>query len=145
MLEEYAGERIVTARLVQPADAADPGDRALLRAGPDAGLLTRTTDLVGIDSRTVYVRAHAVIALDALPEPLRTALCETEEPIGRLLRQHRTESFRELVDGPRTGPAGARRRYRIFTGGVPTFLISETFLPACFAAENDTPDRGRTG
>lgn len=132
MLEQLVGERIVTARLRhdEPATGAGPA-AATSRTGPDLPLV-RTTELVGARSGTVYIRARTVLAPDALPQPLRTDLTTTGEPIGRLLRKHRVESFRELVSCSVAGDGSAHRRYRVYIGGVVALSIEESFSPACF-------------
>ncbi|GAA2835630.1 chorismate pyruvate-lyase family protein [Kitasatospora sp. CM 4170] len=133
LVEQVVGERIVTARLAHvPAPPAE--DVAELLAPTAGPLLSRTTHLVGAGSGRVYVRAATVMAVGALPAPLRADLLGSEEPIGRLLRRHRVESFREILSYSVPAGAGAARRYRVFAGGVPVMLIDEHFAPESLRA-----------
>jgi beta-ribofuranosylaminobenzene 5'-phosphate synthase len=137
MLEQIVGERVVTARLDQSPAPTDPETAALLAASDGRSLLTRATHLVGAVTGTVYVRARSVLAVDAMPPPLRADLLGTDEPIGRLLRRHRVETFREILSlqVPESGfPLKPKRRYLVFTGGVPAMLIDESFAAECFQA-----------
>jgi beta-ribofuranosylaminobenzene 5'-phosphate synthase len=133
MLEQIAGEQIVTARLAQSMASADEQTAALMPF-PLASLVTRTTHLVGATTGTIYVRAKTVFSLSAMPALVRADLLTTDEPIGRLLRKHRVESFREIlsVNTPRhSSPMAPSRRYLIFIGGSPALLIEESFTTEC--------------
>ncbi|HEY0532717.1 MAG TPA: hypothetical protein VGD29_14090 [Actinoplanes sp.] len=134
MLEMMVGEPIRTADLTQCPVPADPGDAHLLPAPPGTALLQRTTRLVGARSGVTYVRATSLLLLDALPAELRRDLLVTPEPIGRVLRRTRVETFRDLLGWEPRGSASdqAYRRYRILIGGVPALLIGELFTAACF-------------
>ena len=144
LLEQLTGEQIVVTRLSQSRGTADAESAALLASAPDR-LLSRSTRLVGAVTGTAYIDAVSTIAIDELPTSLRADLVSTEEPIGRLLRRHRIESFREMLgwevyDQGRSAPEphgrtppSASRRYRVFTAGAPTLLIQEFFAASCFA------------
>jgi chorismate-pyruvate lyase len=134
MLEQIAGEQIVTARLHQSVAPVDQETAALLSL-PAASLVTRTTHLVGATSGTVFVRAKSVFSGSAMLASVRADLLRTGEPIGRLLRRHRVESFREILSVHIPGhswPAEPSRRYLVFIGGLPALLIEESFTAACF-------------
>lgn len=135
MLEQIVGERVVTAKLGHSPTPIDPNTAALLSVPDGGALLTRVTNLVGAVTGTVYIRAKSVLAVDAMPPSLRADLLGTDETIGRLLRRHRIESFREIIslNIPDSGfPIEPTRRYLVFTGGVPALLIEETFAAECF-------------
>src|SRR5262249_47195293 len=134
MLEQIVGETITTSRLDQSVAPVDP-DAAAILPYPVTSLLTRTTQLVGTTTGTGYVWATSVFCPDALPGRVRAGLLKPGEPIGRLLRRHRVESFREIlsIDVPdEHGPAEPRRRYVICIGGSPAVLIEEIFTADCF-------------
>lgn len=136
LLEQIVGEGITTSRLDHRAGRVDPGAAAALPYPMDR-LLTRTTQLVGTETGTVYVWATSVFCPGALPARVRTGLLTLGEPIGKLLRQNRVESFREilsidLVD--ERGQRRPRRRYVICIGGSPMVHIEETFTAECFNA-----------
>ncbi len=133
MLEQIVGEKIVTVYLDQSMAPLDP-ETAALMAFPETGLVTRTTNLAGAETGKVYVRAKTVFSPSAIPAALHADLLRTDEPIGRLLRRHRVESFREIVtmdvpEYPR--PLEPYRRYLVFISGTPALLIEEAFTPNC--------------
>jgi chorismate-pyruvate lyase len=133
MLEQIVGEKIVTALLNQSVAPVNQKTAALM-SFPGTGLVTRTTNLTGAVTGTVYVRANTVFSPDAIPALLRTDLLGTDEPIGRLLRRHRVECFREIIsvdipEYPR--PLEPRRKYLVFIGGMPSLLIEESFTASC--------------
>jgi beta-ribofuranosylaminobenzene 5'-phosphate synthase len=134
MLEQIVGERIDTQGIAHAVAPVDPGTAAALPY-PAASLVRRTTRLVGASSGRLYVRATSVFAPDALPKQVLAALRRTDEPIGRLLRRERVESFREIlsIDVPAGGgPPEPRRRYLICIGGRPAVHIEEIFTANCF-------------
>lgn len=136
MLEQIVGEPIVTADIAQSVTPVDPDTAAALRR-PATGLVRRTTRLVGSATGRLYVRATSVFSPDALPERVCAALMRTGEPIGRLLRRERVESFREIlgIDVPDGGGSPEpRRRYLICIGGRPAVHIEEIFTANCFTA-----------
>ncbi len=88
--------------------------------------------------------AEVVVALDRVDPALLEGLTGTDKPVGILLRENRTETFREilLVDREPAGPCGAHfgigpdaellfRTYRILARRQPIMLITEKF-PADF-------------
>jgi beta-ribofuranosylaminobenzene 5'-phosphate synthase len=134
MLQQIVDEQIVTAQLDQSVTAVDQDIQALM-SDPVDRLVTRCTLLVGAITNTIYVRAKSVFSMSAMPRLVRAELLRTGEPIGRLLRKHRIESFREIisVDIPTyPAPMAPSRRYLIFIGGSPAVLIEESFTAECF-------------
>lgn len=133
MLEQIVGEPIATAGLAHSVAPVDP-DTAAVLPFPVASLIRRTARLVGAATGTLYVRATSVFAPDALPRRVCADLRRTDEPIGRLLRRERVESFREIlaIEIPDAGPLEPRRRYLICIGGRPAVHIEETFTANCF-------------
>ncbi len=134
MLEQIVGEQIATARLHQSIAPVDQETAALMSL-PAASLVTRTTHLVGATSGTIFVRAKSVFSLNTMPASVRADLLRTDEPIGRLLRRHRVESFREILSIHIPGdswPVEPSRRYLVFVGGLPALLIQESFTAECF-------------
>jgi chorismate-pyruvate lyase len=105
-----------------------------------SNLMQRQVVLRGSKSGTPYAYAQVVIATDRLPERLRSDLLEGRVPLGELWILHRLEIFKEHPHARRR-PAGdlakylavsekdslIQRTYRSFTGGLPTFLVSEYF------------------
>lgn len=142
MLEQIVGESIATAGLEQSSTEAVDPELAAVLPFPATGLVKRTTHLVGVSTGTVYVRATSVFSPEAMPERVRADLLETGEPLGRLLRRERVESFREILsievpDG--SGSSEPRRRYVICIGGRPAVHIEEIFTASCFAPPAPEP------
>ena len=138
LLEAYAGEPVEVVKLLQVFDTARDGDADLL--APDGQVLRRRALLRGQQSRQSLLYAEAVVALDRVEHALLAGLLETDKPIGVLLMENRTETFRELltVGRERAGEGAAHfgvdptadllfRTYRIFAGGLPLLLIIEKF------------------
>lgn len=153
LLEAWFDDPIHLAGHEQVTTAVYPTDEELEPAG-DETILRRRVLLRGRRTGRNYVYADTAIVLDRLAEPMRDALLSTSEPIGRLLRTHRTETFREVL---RSGnrPAGAvgaefgigpsddllYRVYRMVSGGQPVMLVTEHFpaRPVPAAHEPPTP------
>ncbi|MFR0359571.1 chorismate--pyruvate lyase family protein [Streptomyces sediminimaris] len=134
LLEQIVGEGITTSALAHRSAPVDPLAAAAL-PHPPGSLTTRTTQLIGTETGTVYVRATSLFCPQALPERIHTSLMTTGEPLGRLLRRNRIESFREILsidlpDGH--GRQEPRRRYVICIGGSPAVHIEEIFSAQCF-------------
>jgi len=118
--------------------------RGPLDAWPDlpAGVRVVARDVLirGRISGRVFLHAQSLVVLDHLDDVLRRELLETEKPIGKLIREHRRESFRELL-GHTVESAGTlapyfdcrpedplvARVYRICLGGRPAIQITERF------------------
>lgn len=139
ILEAYADEPIEAVKLLQELDASNEGDTALDL--PDgATVLRRRVLLRGIQSRRTLLYAEAVVVPERVGVDVMEGLIGTNKPIGRLLAENRTESFRQIlvVDEERAGPCGHHfgvdptatlifRTYRIVSGRKPIMLITEKF------------------
>jgi chorismate-pyruvate lyase len=118
-----------------------------LEAPAGTRVLDRTIVLAGAVSGHLYAAARSRIVPEALPAGLQAGLLERREPLGKLMLEHRLETFREVVaagrctaataphlDGqaPATlgvGPEApvAWRTYRVICGGRPVMSITEIF------------------
>jgi chorismate-pyruvate lyase len=144
LLEAYVGEPIVVTKILQAFDTADDGDEDLdLPSG--TRVLRRRVLLRGGRSGQTWLYAEAVVAPARLPGTLLERLLCTDEPIGVLLAEDRTETFREIlrVNREPAGSCGAyfgcggdaeifARTYRIVTAGQPMILITEKFPVSSF-------------
>lgn len=139
ILEAYAGERVAVVKLVQAFDTSDAGDAALAVPG-DEKVLRRRVLLRGVTSGRNLLHAEAVVVLDRIDPAVLDGLLATDQPIGVLLADNRTETFREILTVG-CEPAGSvgehfgvspdselvSRTYRIVANGQPVILITEKF------------------
>jgi chorismate-pyruvate lyase len=146
LLASCVGEEIravILGQHLRPAGA----QRHVLRLGRRRRVLDRRVLLRGRVTGRDYVFGESLVALDRLPPAMSERLVRTDAPIGLLLREHRTETFREILD---CGTVPARdlaayfgtseatpllaRTYRIWIDRRPAILITETF-PQTFGGE----------
>jgi chorismate-pyruvate lyase len=144
VLEAYAGESVTVTKLLQEFDVPGEGDIEL-ELSANEKILRRRVLLKGAETGRVLLYAEAAVALARIGPELLDGLVETDRPIGRLLAQHRTETFREILRverepaGPTAGHFGIEtnaelvsRTYRIVRRGQPMMLITEKFPAASF-------------
>lgn len=133
------GEEIEAALLEQRIRVVDE-EQQVLELWAEQGVLERRVLLRGVVSGRTYLHGASVIALDRVPGAVRDGLLHGDAPIGSLLRQHRVETFREILwsGGTVAGdlaphflvPEGTPmlvRRYLIWIERRPALLITETF------------------
>lgn len=155
LLETFAGEPICVIKLHQSIDDAAAGvDELALRARQR--VLHREVLLVGCTTRRAFVYAESLIVPDRLDPVVRDGLLESSKPIGYLLEESRTETFRQIIASRResAGACGSyfgidaaadvlTRTYRVLAGGRPIMLITEKFPADAFLL--DGPVRGVHG
>jgi len=141
LLTALLGHEVRVALLEQAVETLADHDEALvLEAG--ARVLNRNVRLYIEPDRSV-VFASSVVALNRIAEPIASDLLAGKETIGRILRNHRLESFRELIDwGMAPTPAEARpyfsatemmyRAYRIIAESTPVMIVTEFFDSGTF-------------
>jgi len=139
LLEAYAGEPMAVVKLLQELDTSTDDDRDLNL--PEAeDVLRRQVVLRGGRSGGTFLYAEAVVALGRVEPAFLDGLIGTDKPIGVLLAEARTETFREILHVGRqpAGPSGAHfgldtgaevifRTYRIVARRQPVILITEKF------------------
>jgi len=144
ILEAYADEPIDVVKLLQGVDTSNDAD-AHLRLSGDDKVLRRRVLLRGRESGRPLLYAEAVVALGRVEPAFLDGLVGTDKPIGILLAENRTETFREIlaVDREPAGALGAHfgidataelisRTYRIMARQQPMILITEKFPADCF-------------
>ena len=150
LLEACTGEGIEAVKLHQEFAGCHGAEQGALALAVGAPVLRRLALLRGTRTGRVFVYAAAVVAIDRIDPRVVDALVTTDAPIGRLLAQSRTETFRDILHRGTT-PAGPARRYldlsagadvlfrtyRIHSGGRPIMLITERFPPHLFLALPD--------
>lgn len=144
ILEACAQEPIGIVNLSQEerlCDSADP----YLQLQRDEPVLVRRVLLKGLQSGLTMMYADSTMVLDRLQPVFIDAIRRGDRPIGPLLAENRTETFREilLVGQEAAGPIAAffgvdpaspvfLRTYRIIAGGRPLMLITEKFPVTAF-------------
>ncbi len=119
-------------RLPQPSD--------LLQAQEGSTVTTRQVLLQGCDSKKIYSYGSSLILPERMPENARKALQEPSRGLGRIMRETRMETYREIVwryrEYSQVLPEALRhmsasdfisRTYRIIWSGKPIMLINEKF------------------
>ena len=136
LLTALLGQEVKVALIEQSVDRMPRyGEAIQLQKG--ARVLNRNVRLY-VEPEQNVVFASSVIAIDRIAAPLATDLLAGKETIGRILRKHRLETFRELVDwgtAPTPDDAGGHfpatemmyRSYRIISGGKPVMIVTEFF------------------
>lgn len=139
ILEAWADDNVAVGQLSQREELlARP--LSLLDASAHSPVLRRDVLLVGARSQRPLLYAESLILAARLPAPIRDGLRNGRTPIGKLLRAHRLETYREFLHLGRAaaGPLALRfriapadllieRTYRIFAGSRPIMLINEKF------------------
>ena len=115
---------------------------AWLEVQQDEDILIRKVHLRGVDTGKIYATAFSVIRPSVIPQEQRRRLMDRSIGIGALIRDTGVESYRELLDVEfERSPTYLHfndisnlqvqdlvsRTYRIFMGGKPALLITETF------------------
>jgi chorismate-pyruvate lyase len=143
ILEAYLWEAIQIVKLYQDTlqtETAIP----YLEVAADTPVLVRKVLLRGKLSHKNYIYAESITLPERLDPKLKEGLLTTGKPIGRLMLETRTETFREILSCKQEDmgdiaqyydlPVDAKlisRTYRIFAGGHPIMLITEKF-PATY-------------
>ena len=139
LLEAWAGEPVAIGELAQRREELlTPVVDLDVAAG--VTVLKRRVVLCGERTRRPLLYAESLIALDRVPLFIADGLLIRRTPIGRILRESRLETYRELLQlGVETCGALASslalephdivvsRTYRIIAGSQPIMLINEKF------------------
>ncbi len=114
-----------------------------IRSGTE--ILVRKILLKGNDSKTNYIYAESILVPEQLDASLQEGLINTDKPLGRLMIEAKTETFREILSC-KEEPAEElgqhfdqsadstliSRTYRIFAEQKPIMLITEKFPETAF-------------
>lgn len=144
ILEACAQEAIGIVNLSQEErvwDAADP----YLELEQDSPVLVRSVLLKGLGTGRTMMYADSIMVLDRLEPSFAAAIRNGDRPIGPLLAEGRTETFREILRidqepagliasffGVETTSNVFLRTYRIIAGGRPLMCITEKFPVTAF-------------
>ncbi len=134
-------EPVVVDKLAEERVAAPVPDWPELK--PGTALIRRTVLIRGARTGQIFLHAESLLVLELLAPTIRRELLTTDKPIGKVIREHRLESYRDLL-GSRSEEAGPRahvlgvdptaalvaRTYRIHFNGRAAIQITERFLAA---------------
>jgi chorismate-pyruvate lyase len=139
LLATCVGEGIRAVILCQHLRLAGD-ERHVLGLGRRRRILDRRVLLRGTVTGRDYICGESLIALDRLAPAMSKSLLRTEAPIGLLLREHRTETFREILHcgmvpardlavhfGTSEATPLLARTYRVWIDRRPAMLITEKF------------------
>lgn len=145
ILEAYSGEAIEVVKLSQALDEASYAECAELGLTEHEKVLRRSILLRGRQSGVPLLHADSLIVVDRLELGVRSGLVMTSKPIGRLLRENRTETFREILTSwqDEAGPLAAEfgvdesaqmlcRTYHVVAAKQLMMVITERFLSSAF-------------
>jgi len=142
LLELFADEQIDIEK-VTPGLYTAECDHS--ECGSEPGSIVRDVILRGKASGTRYIFAHSHLFPAVLSPAVQDRLTKTTDPIGKVLREYRTESFRQIQQSAcNFMPAIARvldqcdtdqmrwRRYSVISGGAVIMEITEVFSERLF-------------
>jgi chorismate-pyruvate lyase len=144
LLELFTDEEIIIEKIA-PGLYATECQRPI--CGDDPSSVVRDVILRGKVTGARYIFAHSHLFPSALPPAVQARLNTTSDPIGKVLREYRTESFRQIEESANVPmPTIARlldeartdqmrwRRYSVISGGAAIMEITEVFSERLFAS-----------
>lgn len=144
ILEAQLWEPIRLIRLFQEKTNAER-DIPYLQIKRGTEIIIRKILLQGESTQNNYIYAETIIVPENLDQHLRDGLLFTEKPLGRLMIEAKTETFREILICKREAaeelghyfdrpPESTliSRTYRIFSNQIPIMLITEKFPETAF-------------
>jgi chorismate-pyruvate lyase len=138
-LEAQTLSRVTVSVVGQTRHPVDDGVAGHLEAPPSMEAVRRRVTIGFGGSATPVIWAESHILAERLPDGFLGLLSDTPDGIGESLQQMQLEGWREMLwfglDAPPpwdvlaadATPAFLTRLYRVFTGGRPALLISESF------------------
>jgi len=144
ILEAQLWEQINLIKLFQERRISDV-DIPYLNLSSGTDILLRKILLQGGSSTTNYIYAESILVPEHLDGSLRDGLIKTDKPLGLLMIEAKTETFREILSckmekaeelGEYFDQAAKSklisRTYRIFANQKPIMLITEKFPETAF-------------
>lgn len=144
IVQAYSGETVEAVKIQQKLVISGSRFSPLqLKGGYQ--LLERSILLQGQETKTNYLYADSQIVLERLDEEIRDELIFSRQPIGKLLRENKIETYREILDCG-IEPAGKLaqyfdieptaeiiyRTYLVLMDGLPVMQITEKFPTSHF-------------
>ncbi len=139
VLEDFAGEPVLVRKLCEELTKGRSPAHLLDIHEPEQ-ILVRDVLLQGSTTGRNFIYAESLLRTESLGSDLLEALLVTKTPLGLLFREHRLETFRELVThgiedagdwavhfGLDSAAQAFSRTYRIIHSQRPLALITEKF------------------
>ncbi len=144
ILEAQFREQIDLIKLFQEKRISDVDIPYLdIRSGTE--ILVRKILLQGSESKINYIYAESILVPERLDDFLQEELITTDKPLGRLMIEDKTETFREILSCKNENAEELgeyfdqvenstliSRAYRIFANKKPIILITEKFPETAF-------------
>ena len=139
IVQAYSGETVEAVKLHQKLITAD-SKFAVLQLERKQQIIERSIVLQGKETKTNYLYADSYLILERLDSEIRNQLIFSHQPIGKLLRENKVETYREMLECG-IEPAGILaqhfqieptaeiiyRTYLVLIGGLPVMQITEKF------------------
>ena len=139
IVQAYSGETLEAVKLYQKMIICDAKFSAL-KLDQEQQVVERSIVLQGTKTKTNYLYADSYLVLDRLDTHLRNELIFSSQPIGKLLRENKIETYREIIDcgiepadsltqyfDIEPGTEIIYRTYQVLVAGYPIMLITEKF------------------
>lgn len=144
IVQAYSGETVEAVKLHQKLINCD-AKFSSLRLEKKQQVIERSIVLQGKDTKTNYLYADSYLVLERLDPEIRNQLIFSRQPIGKLLRENKVETYREIIDCG-IEPAGKLakyfdidakaeiiyRTYLVLIDGLPVMQITEKFPTSHF-------------
>lgn len=144
IVQAYSGETVEAVKIQQKLVTCD-AQFAALQLETQQQLIERSILLQGTTTKTNYLYADSYLVLERLEPEIRNQLIFSRQPIGKLLRENKVETYREIIDcGIEPAgklaqyfgiPASAEiiyRTYLVLINGLPVMQITEKFPTSHF-------------
>ena len=144
IVQAYSGETVEAVKLQQQLVSCDSLFNAL-KLECEGEVIERSIVLQGKETKTNYLYADSYLVLERLDREIRNQLIFSRQPIGKLLRENKVETYREIIDCG-IEPAGSLaqyfdveadaeiiyRTYLVLINGLPVMQITEKFPTSHF-------------
>ncbi|MCC0177683.1 DUF98 domain-containing protein [Waterburya agarophytonicola K14] len=144
IIQAYSGETVEAVKLHQKLVKCD-SQLSSLQLESKQQVIERSIVLQGTTSKTNYLYADSYLVLERLDPEIRNKLIFSRQPIGKLLRENKIETYREIIDCG-IEPAGKLakyfkieanaeiiyRTYLVLMNGLPAMQITEKFPTSHF-------------
>ena len=146
IIQAYSNETVEAVKLNQKLVKYNSAFKAL-KLEEEREVIERSIVLQGTKTKTNYLYADSYLVLERLDREIRNQLIFSRQPIGKLLREHKIETYREVIDcgietagslaqyfGVATDAEIIYRTYLVLINSLPVMQITEKFPTSHFIA-----------